>query len=77
MRPVMGSEDFSFFARQIPAFYFFLGTRGPGVESQTLHSSDFDPDENALTVGVTAAALLLLGCNRSAGVAGDSAGGER
>lgn len=64
MRPVMGSEDFAFYARQIPAFYFFLGTRGPGVESQTLHSPDFDPDETALTVGVTAAALLLTGCNR-------------
>ncbi len=61
MRPVMGSEDFSFYTQQVPGFYFFLGTRGPGVASQTLHSPDFDPDEGALTVGLTAAALLLAG----------------
>jgi len=64
LRPVMGSEDFAFFAQQVPAFYFFLGTRGPGVESQTLHSPDFDPDEGALTVGLTAAACLLAGLSR-------------
>ena len=61
VQPVMGSEDFAFFAQEVPAFYFFLGTRGPGVERQTLHSPDFDPDEGALTVGLTAAALLLTG----------------
>ncbi len=66
MRPVMGSEDFAFFAQEVPAFYFFLGTRGPGVESQTLHSPDFDPDEGALTVGLTAAALLLAGLSQAA-----------
>lgn len=61
LRPVMGSEDFAFYVQQVPGFYFFLGTRGPGVASQTLHSPDFDPDENALTVGLTAAAALLIG----------------
>ena len=55
MRPVLGSEDFAFYAQKIPGFYFFLGTRGPGAENQTLHSPDFDPDEAALTVGVSAA----------------------
>ncbi len=64
LRPVMGSEDFSFYVQQAPGFYFFLGTRGPAVESQTLHSPDFDPDENALTVGLTAAAALLTGLGR-------------
>lgn len=69
LRPVMGSEDFSFFAQQVPGFYFFLGTRGPGVESQTLHSPDFDPDEGALTVGLTAAAQLLAGVHPETGLA--------
>jgi amidohydrolase len=59
MRPVLGSEDFSFFAQKVPGFYFFLGTRSPEAENQTLHSSHFDPDEAALTVGLTAAAGLL------------------
>ncbi len=61
MRPVLGSEDFAFYAQKIPGFYFFLGTRGPDAEKQTLHSPDFDPDEAALTVGVSAAADLLAG----------------
>ena len=61
MRPVLGSEDFAFYAQKIPGFYFFLGTRSPGADNQTLHSPDFDPDEAALTVGVSAAAGLLAG----------------
>lgn len=65
VRPVMGSEDFAFFAQQVPAFYFFLGTRGPDRRTQTLHSPDFDPDEGALTVGLTAVALLLAGLSCS------------
>ena len=68
MRPVLGSEDFAFYAQKIPGFYFFLGTRGPGTAKQTLHSPDFDPDEAALTVGVSAAAGLLAGL---AGAAAD------
>jgi amidohydrolase len=67
MRPVLGSEDFSFYAREVPGFYFFLGTRSPGADNQTLHSPDFDPDEAALTVGVTAAAGLLTGLSARAG----------
>ena len=66
MRPVLGSEDFAFYAQKIPGFYFFLGTRSPGAEHQTLHSPDFDPDEAALTVGVSAAAAILAGFNAGA-----------
>ncbi len=66
MRPVLGSEDFAFYAQKIPGFYFFLGTRGPGAAHQTLHSPDFDPDEAALAVGVSAAAAILAGFNASA-----------
>jgi amidohydrolase len=63
VRPVLGSEDFAFYAQKIPGFYFFLGTHGPGAKPQTLHSPDFDPDETALTIGVTAAAAILAGFN--------------
>ena len=57
-----------FTPRKVPGFYFFLGTRSPGADNQTLHSPDFDPDEAALTVGVTAAAGLLAGLSaRAAG----------
>ncbi|HEX9883331.1 MAG TPA: hypothetical protein VGA79_05130, partial [Desulfobaccales bacterium] len=55
----MGSEDFSYFAAQVPAFYFFLGVRHPGGRAQALHSPLFNPDEAALPWGLTAAAGLL------------------
>lgn len=64
VRPVLGSEDFAFFAQQVPGFYFFLGTQKPGQPGQNLHAPDFDPDEGALAVGLLAAVLLLLGFSR-------------
>jgi amidohydrolase len=57
--PAMGSEDFSYFAARVPAFYFFLGVRPPGSRGQALHSPEFNPDEKALPVGLEAAAGLL------------------
>jgi amidohydrolase len=57
--PAMGSEDFSYYAARVPAFYFFLGVRTPGGKGQALHSPEFDPDEAALPWGVKAAAGLL------------------
>lgn len=60
-QPAMGSEDFSYFAQRVPAFYFFLGVRTPGSRGQALHSPEFNPDEGALVVGLKAAAGLLLG----------------
>jgi amidohydrolase len=56
----MGSEDFSYYAAKVPAFYFFLGVRTPGVKGQALHSPEFNPDEAALVWGLKAAAGLLV-----------------
>jgi amidohydrolase len=58
--PAMGSEDFSYYAARVPAFYFFLGVRTPGAKGQPLHSPDFNPDENALVWGLKAAVGLLV-----------------
>jgi len=58
-QPAMGSEDFSYFAARVPAFYFFLGVRPPGGKAQALHSPEFNPDEAALPWGLKAAAGLL------------------
>jgi amidohydrolase len=58
-QPAMGSEDFSYYAAQVPAFYFFLGVRTPGQKGQALHAADFNPDEAALPWGLRAAAALL------------------
>ena len=58
--PAMGSEDFSYFAAKVPAFYFFLGVRTPGGKGQALHSPEFNPDEAGLIWGLKAAAGLLV-----------------
>jgi amidohydrolase len=57
--PAMGSEDFSYFAAKVPAFYFFLGVRTPGTRGQALHSPEFNPDEKALPFGLGAVAGLM------------------
>lgn len=57
--PAMGSEDFSYFAARVPAFYFFLGVRTPGTRGQALHSPEFNPDEKALPFGLKAVAGLM------------------
>ena len=58
--PVMGAEDFSYFALQIPAFYFRLAVIPPGVESGGLHTPNFRPDDTAVPVGVRAMAGLIV-----------------
>lgn len=59
-QPAMGSEDFSYFAARVPAFYFFLGVRPKGSKAQALHSPEFNPDEAALPWGLKAAAGLMV-----------------
>jgi amidohydrolase len=50
--PVLGAEDFAFYAEKIPGVFLRLGTgnQGKGIGEQ-LHSSLFDVDEDALAVG--------------------------
>ena len=47
---VMWSEDMSFMQQQRPGAYFLLGARGAGAQ-EPHHSTRFDVDERALTVG--------------------------
>ena len=54
-RPDMGSEDFAVLAREVPAFFYWLGSGRPGRENPCWHSPDFSTDDSALPVG---AALL-------------------
>lgn len=68
--PIQGvpasGEDFSFFAREVPAAFAWLGCRPEGVEPgdmPPLHNAAFLPDPLALSLGVryiTAAAVSLL-----------------
>jgi len=59
--PVMGSEDMSFYFEQVPGSFFFLGAgnEDKGL-NRPLHSSDFDFDESALTIGATIFCRLAL-----------------
>jgi metal-dependent amidase/aminoacylase/carboxypeptidase family protein len=54
---VMGAEDFSFYAKEVPGFFFFVGATPPGVDATTApsnHSPEFFVDETALQVGTRA-----------------------
>ena len=53
--PILGAEDFSFFAEQIPGLYVFLGSRPPGAAAEGFpanHSPRFHIDEAVLKLGV-------------------------
>ena len=53
--PRTGAEDFSFFAKQVPGLFFFLGVNAPDDEdSPTNHSPYFYVDDSALSNGVKA-----------------------
>jgi amidohydrolase len=53
----MGAEDFSYFAREIPSMYFFIGATPRGADAiaaPSNHSPEFFLDEEALRVGTRA-----------------------
>jgi amidohydrolase len=50
----MGAEDFSFYAREVPGFFFFVGATPQGqdaLKAPSNHSPEFFLDESALDVG--------------------------
>jgi metal-dependent amidase/aminoacylase/carboxypeptidase family protein len=51
LRPTTGAEDFAYYAQKIPGSIFRIGCGSPGHENP-LHSPYFNPDEDALAVGV-------------------------
>ncbi|HMB90813.1 MAG TPA: amidohydrolase, partial [Rhodothermales bacterium] len=61
--PITGAEDFSYFAREVPGLYFFLGVTPEDQDPETApknHSPYFFADEAALSVGVRALAHLTV-----------------
>ena len=54
---IMGAEDFSYFQKEVPGFFYHLGVGNPKGAN---HSPFFDVDERAMEVGVRAQALLAL-----------------
>lgn len=62
-QPVTMAEDFSFFQREVPGFFFFLGAYPTDMKLEkqpTHHTADFMIDEKALTTGVKAFLHLTL-----------------
>jgi amidohydrolase len=59
---ITGAEDFTFFQRQAPGLFFFLGITPPGQvgKAPSNHSPLFFVDESALPTGVRALANLAV-----------------
>ncbi|MFW6136140.1 MAG: M20 metallopeptidase family protein [Chloroflexota bacterium] len=57
----MGSEDFAYFAREVPGCYFFLGSANAerGLDAPH-HNPRFDFDEDALPIGVAVITEAVL-----------------
>ena len=60
---VCGAEDFSFFQKEVPGFFFFIGCTAPEKDPSTAapnHSPRFFVDEKSLKLGVRALSGLAL-----------------
>jgi amidohydrolase len=60
-KAVTGAEDFSYYQREVPGFFFFLGGMTPGNEEPfPHHTPDFRIDESGLLLGAKALTELSL-----------------
>lgn len=62
-KPILGAEDFSYFANEIPGLFFGLGVAKEGTaigESATNHSPYFYVNDEALPVGIEALSHLAI-----------------
>lgn len=60
---VMGAEDFSYFAKEVPGLFFLLGAMEPGKIAEEVaphHTPDFYLDESGFVVGMKAFCNLAL-----------------
>lgn len=61
--PMTGAEDFSFFAKEAPGFFFFLGGMSPDMpreKAPSHHTPEFVIDESGLLLGVKAFVAIAL-----------------
>jgi len=64
---ITGAEDFSFFQKEIPGLYFFVGGKAPNREAAGHHTPDFYIDESGMKLGVRAMSNLVVDYMNSAG----------
>lgn len=59
----MGAEDFAYYAKEVPGFFFFVGATPKGqnpVTAASNHSPEFFLDESALDVGLRSMLQVVL-----------------
>jgi amidohydrolase len=59
----MGAEDFAYYAKEVPAMFFFVGATAPGIDPATApsnHSPKFALDESSLDLGLRALLQVTL-----------------
>ena len=65
---ITGAEDFSYYAKEVPSLFYFVGGRSPGdTEPHPHHSPDFKVDNKGMITGVKALLQLTLDYMDSAG----------
>ncbi len=63
INPITAAEDFSYFQREVPGLYFFLGAAPEGMaldEVAPHHTPDFRINESVMQTGVRALATLTI-----------------
>ena len=60
IKAITGAEDFSFFQKEVPGLYFFLGGKPVGKEATSHHTPDFYIDESGMKLGVRAFIQLSI-----------------
>ncbi|MDZ4863310.1 MAG: amidohydrolase [Gemmatimonadota bacterium] len=58
--PITGSEDFSYFAQQVPGFYVFVGAVPPGKVSGGHHTPTFYADDGTVPVAMRVMSALVI-----------------
>lgn len=60
-KAITGAEDFSYYQKEAPGFFFFLGGMTPGnTESFPHHTPDFKVDDSGLLLGVKTLTAMSL-----------------
>ena len=60
LAPAMPSEDFSYFANEVPGFYYRLGMVKAGTTSGDHHTPTFRADDSSIPVGIKAMSTIVL-----------------
>jgi amidohydrolase len=58
--PITGAEDFSYFAREVPGFYIFIGAVPPGKTSGGHHTPTFYADDGTVPAAMRALSAMVL-----------------